>query len=184
MSAMQDLSPYIEQFHPAMKQAKEDQRFTIARLSQASGVSEPIVTKTMAGMNTDPKLYNSVALCRVLGLSIDRLFGFPEPEPPPAPEELLSRLRDLELENARLCERAGSAARHVQVSRTAAFSLMALCALLTVALIVYLAVDNDIHDAGLILSGRPTFAGWVLIALAALSAALNAALAVRLARIR
>ena len=75
MSAIQELAPYISAYQRNIKRAKEDQHYTIDRLVEESGVSRSAVTKLCAGTQQDPKLYNSAALCRVLGLSLDELFG-------------------------------------------------------------------------------------------------------------
>ena len=90
MSAIQELAPYISAYHGSIKQAKEDQHYTIDRLVEESGVSRSAVTKLYAGTQQDPKLYNSAALCRVLGLSLDELFGLAQPAE--SPEELTEQI--------------------------------------------------------------------------------------------
>ena len=79
MSAIQEIAPYISAYQGNIKRAKEDQHYTIDRLVDESGVSRSAVTKLCAGTQQDPKLYNSAALCRVLGLSLDELFGLVQP---------------------------------------------------------------------------------------------------------
>ena len=86
MSAIQELAPYFSTYQRNIKRAKEDQHYTIDRLVEESGVSRSAVTKLCAGTQQDPKLYNSAALCRVLGLSLDELCGLVKPAE--SPEEL------------------------------------------------------------------------------------------------
>ena len=100
MSAIQELAPYISAYHGSIKQAKEDQHYTIDRLVDESGVSRLAVTKLCAGTQQDPKLYNSAALCRVLRLSLDELFGLVQPAE--SPEELTEQIHHVEIENAKL----------------------------------------------------------------------------------
>lgn len=90
MSAIQELAPYISAYQGNIKRAKEDQHYTIDRLVEESGVSRSAVTKLCAGTQQDPKLYNSAALCRVLGLSLDDLFGLVQPAE--SPEELTEQI--------------------------------------------------------------------------------------------
>lgn len=86
MSAIQELAPYLSAYQRNIKRAKEAQHYTIDRLVEESGVSRSAVTKLCAGTQQDPKLYNSAALCRVLGLSLDELCGLVKPAE--SPEEL------------------------------------------------------------------------------------------------
>jgi transcriptional regulator with XRE-family HTH domain len=90
MSAIQELAPYISAYQGNIKRAKEDQHYTIDRLVEESGVSRSAVTKLCAGTQQDPKLYNSAALCLVLGLSLDELFGLVQPAE--SPEELTEQI--------------------------------------------------------------------------------------------
>ena len=90
MSAIQELAPYLSAYQSNIKRAKEDQHYTIDRLVEESGVSRSAVTKLCAGTQQDPKLYNSAALCRVLGLSLDDLFGLVQPAE--SPEELTEQI--------------------------------------------------------------------------------------------
>lgn len=80
MSAIQELAPYISAYHGSIKQAKEDQHYTIDRLVEESGVSRSAVTKLCAGTQQDPKLYNSAALCRVLGCRWTSCSGLSSPQ--------------------------------------------------------------------------------------------------------
>ena len=111
MSAIQELAPYIFAYQGSIKRAKEDQHYTIDRLVEESGVSRSAVTKLCAGTQQDPKLYNSAALCRVLGLSLDELCGLVKPAE--SPEELTEQIHHVEIENAKL--EATAAAQSAQI---------------------------------------------------------------------
>lgn len=181
MPALQDQLKFADAYPQKIKDAKQAKKLTNQELADLSGVSPSAVNKLLAGVQADPRLYNAAAMCQVLDLSLDELFGL---KPEQTEDSLRTRVHDLELENARLSERTDFLGKQAKVSRTAAFSLVVLCTLLTIALIIYLVVDSSIHDAGLIQFGSPTFGGWLLIAFVAVSVALIAVLVVRMSRNR
>ena len=80
MSAIQELAPYIEAYPRRVRAAKEEKHYTISDIIERSGVSASAVNKLLAGTQMEPKLYNSAALCKVLGLSLDELFGLSAPD--------------------------------------------------------------------------------------------------------
>ena len=77
MSAIQELAPYIAKYQPSIKRAKMEKGYTCNDLVELSGISKSAVERLCDGTQADPKLFNAVALCKVLGLSIDKLFGLP-----------------------------------------------------------------------------------------------------------
>lgn len=169
MSAIEDLLPYIDACQPAIKEAKERQHLTNAQLAELSGVSPSAVNKLMAGTQVEPKLYNAVAICKVLGLSMDRMFGLSGEQEDA--EKLNARIRELELENQHLKTVSTMRTEQIRENRTSTIVLIALCAILAVALAAYLVIDTNISDAGLIRFGDPTVYAWVLIGLLFLAVA-------------
>lgn len=168
MSAIQEIAPHIEAYQGRVKQAKEAKHLTIQELSDRSGVSQSVVTKLMAGIQNDPKLYNSVALCKVLELSIDEMFGLDKPIG--TNEGLQRRIHELEVENARLKTVNEMQAEGLQARKPVIFALMALCTILSCALVAYLIIDSTIRDAGLILWGNLSPHAWGLVGTVAVSA--------------
>ena len=79
MSALQEIAGNIEQYPKRIREAKEKKRYTISDIVDLSGVSKSAVSKLLDGSQMDPKLYNSVAMCMVLDLSLDELFGLDKP---------------------------------------------------------------------------------------------------------
>lgn len=79
MSALQEIAGNIEQYPKRIREAKEKKRYTINDIVDLSGVSKSAVSKLLDGSQMDPKLYNSVAMCMVLNLSLDELFGLDKP---------------------------------------------------------------------------------------------------------
>lgn len=64
MSALQEIAGNIEQYTKKIREAKEKKRYTISDIVDLSGVSKSAVSKLLDGSQMDPKLYNSVAMCR------------------------------------------------------------------------------------------------------------------------
>lgn len=163
MSAIQDLEPYISAYQGRFRKAKDASRMTLEELADQSGVSYSAVSRLYAGSQSDPRLYNSAALCKVLGLSLDELFGLTKPAG--SPEELKEQNRKLELENARLT--AANMAHRAQIRSTHAicYLLSFFCTVLAVSLIIYLVIDSQISDAGIIRGGKLSLAAWVFVGL-------------------
>lgn len=170
MTAYQKLYPKFESYPEAVRQAKRLKGLTIDALVESAGVSYSSVSRLCDGTQLDPKLYNSVALCKVLGLSMDEIFGLSASEA--SAEELQSKLHAAELGNAHLAEETK---RLHEVNRLRAeqlaarapviYILLFACALQSCALIFYLFVDAQIKDAGLIRFGDIGFFAWLLIGL-------------------
>ena len=98
MSAIQELAPYIAKYQPSIKRAKMEKGYTCNDLVELSGISKSAVERLCDGTQADPKLFNAVALCKVLGLSIDKLFGLPSSVDSSA--ELRKKIHEMELQNS------------------------------------------------------------------------------------
>ena len=187
MSAIQELAPYIEAYPQRVRAAKEEKHYTISDIIERSGVSASAVNKLLAGTQMEPKLYNSAALCKVLGLSLDELFGLAAPEG--SDRQTREELHQLQLANTRLEGEKNTlqaenrmGAERVNAQRPVILVLLILCAVLCAALVGYIAIDAQINDAGLIRGGDPTLLAWGLIALVALAVAVIAWAMVRALR--
>lgn len=170
MSLLQELNSTMDVYLRTVRQEKDRQRFTINRLADVTGVSVSTLTKQFSGERNDPKLLNSVAICKALGLSLDGIFGLAPPVD--APESLRERLHAAELESIRLSEenkrlREVNNIRTEQLSarRPVIYILLFLCAVLSCALVAYLFIDARIENAGLIQFGSLSPVAWALIAL-------------------
>ena len=163
MSAIQELEPYISAYQGKMRRAKDASGMTLEELAERSGVSNSAVNRLYAGTQADPKLFYSAALCKTLGLSLDEMFGLEQPTD--SPSELQTRNHKLELENVRLT--AANEMQRAQIKSTHAicYLLAFFCAVLSLSLIVYLVIDSQITDAGIIRGGQLSLLAWVLIAL-------------------
>ena len=159
MSAIQELAPYLSAYQSNIKRAKEDQHYTIDRLVEESGVSRSAVTKLCAGTQQDPKLYNSAALCLVLGLSLDELCGLVKPAE--SPEDLTEQM----IKNAKLEATTAAQSAQIRSTHTMCYVLALFCMLLSFSLIACLVTDAQIRSTGLVRDGDLSVAAWACIAL-------------------
>ena len=180
MSAIQELAPYIEDYPHRVRAAKEEKHYTISDIIERSGVSASAVNKLLAGTQMEPKLYNSAALCKVLGLSMDELFGLVAPEG--SDRQAREEMHQLQLENVRLEAENRMGAERVDAQRPVILALLVLCTALCAALAGYIAIDAQISNAGLIRGGDPTVVAWGIIVLLVLAVAVVAWAMVRAIR--
>lgn len=169
MSAIQELAPYIEDYPHRVRAAKEEKHYTISDIIERSGVSASAVNKLLAGTQMEPKLYNSAALCKVLGLSLDELFGLTAPEG--SARQAREEMHQLQLENVRLEAENRMGAERVDAQRPVILALLILCTALCAALAGYIAIDAQISNAGMIRGGDPTVVAWSIIVLLVLAVA-------------
>ena len=170
MLPIQELQPKFDEYPYKMKKARMDKGLTQKQLSDMSGVPYSAITK-MATNNQDA-LLNCAALCMVLDLSIDELFGLKASD---SKSELHEQNHELEMNNVRqecdikrLEELNKILAAQATRYRTIIFMLLGVCALLLVAVVGYIIFDIQISTAGLFQSaGTSAFAivlGLVILA--------------------
>lgn len=167
MSAIQELEPYISAYQGRFRKAKDDSNLTLEQLAERSGVSYSAVSRLYSGSQSDPRLYNSAALCKVLGLSLDEMFGLEQPEG--SPSELQERNHKLELENVRLTAANEMQRSQIRSTHAICYVMVFFCFLLSLSLVVYLVIDSQITDAGIIRGGQLSVLAWIFIAMIAVS---------------
>ena len=163
MSAIQELAPFIGAYHGKIRNAKDHSGMTLEELSEKSGVSFSTVSRLYAGTQADPRLYNSAAICKALGLSLDELCGLAQPAE--SPEELTEQMHHVKIENAKLEATAAAQSAQIRSTHTMCYVLALFCMLLSFSLIACLVADAQIRNAGLIRNGDLSVAAWVCIAL-------------------
>lgn len=167
MTAIQELEPYISSYQSKMRKAKDTSGLTLDEIIARSGASESAVKRLYAGTQTDPKLFYSAAICKVLGLSLDELFGLSAPDG--SAGDLQKRNHELELDNARLTAANEALRAQIRSSHSICYLLVFFCALLSVSLITYLVIDAQINNAGLIQGGQLSGVAWIFVAMIASS---------------
>lgn len=187
MSAIQELAPYIAEYQPTIKRAKAMKGYTNNDLIDLTGISKSAVDRLCDGTQADPKLYNAAALCKVLGLSLDKMFGLAAPS---CEAELTEKIHALEMQNreneVKISELSGqlnvskSEAAHqkekadmlqaqLSTRRPVIYGLMCVSAAMAFTLLIYIVLDINVLDVGLIQHGQFSAAAWVVISLIAIS---------------
>ncbi len=163
MSAIQDLAPYIDAFPGRIRKAKDEEGITVEELADRSGASFSAVSRLYSGAQTNPQLYNAVAMCKVLGLSLDELFGLQPPVD--SPSELQAKVHELKVENARLVAANEVQRTQIKSVHSICYILVFFCVFFAMSLIAYLVFDAQVRNAGLIQGGKPSVVAWVFIGL-------------------
>lgn len=165
---IEDSCVFSEAFRERIREAKKKSGLTLDQLAEDSGVSKTTVIRMMSNSKVDLKLNDCVSLCRFFDLSIDEAFGLRAPAPAAeAPQEVLDRNRDLEIENAQL--RASNEVLRAQIKsvHSICYVLLFISALLAMSLVAYLIIDAQIKNGGLIQGSTLSALAWAFIALIA-----------------
>ena len=156
MSAIQELESYIKEYPYKIKAARVAKGLTQKELAEKAGVPLSFITKL--NVNNQDALLNFAAICRVLGISMDELFGI---KGSTDVAELTEQIHELELENV---QQAGDVRRLTEVNvekdkrlyshRPMLYALIAMCVIQAMALIGYMIFDASVTTAGLFKSAR------------------------------
>ena len=169
ISAMSELQPYFDSYLEKMRKAKNSSGLTLQELSDLSGVPYNNICDTNSGRTKQPLLFYEAAKCKALGLSLNALCGLDEPQQSDFAQQ--QRIQELELKTA---QQAGDVRRLTEVGiekdkrlyshRPILYALVAMCVILTMALIGYMIFDASITTAGLFKSaGTSVFAILLII---------------------
>lgn len=188
MSAIQELAPYIAKYQPSIKRAKMEKGYTCNDLVELSGISKYAVERLCDGTQTDPKLFNAVALCKVLGLSLDELFGLQSSAS--CSPEITERIHQLEAQNHEYELKISEMAGELNVSKSeiahqkekvdmlqtqlktrqpVIYTLLCLCAAMAFSLLVYIILDINAPAVGFIQHGKISAVAWIVIAMISVS---------------
>lgn len=182
----QDLQPYIKSYPYKIKKARVDKGLTQKELAEAAGV--PLSSIQKLNVNNQDALFNCAAVCRVLDVSMDELFGL---RPPADVTELTSQIHSLELDNVRKDGEIGrlnavadgdkqhteDLTARIRSLRSLVLALAGFCTLLVMVVIGYMIFDVHILTAGLFQSaGLSAFAVLLTLLLLAAVAAIAVAL--------
>lgn len=169
ISAMSELQPYFDSYLEKMRKAKNSSGLTLQELSDLSGVPYNNICDTNSGRTKQPLLFYEAAKCKALGLSLNALCGLDEPQQSDFAQQ--QRIHELELKTV---QQAGDVRRLTEVGiekdkrlyshRPILYALVAMCVILTMALIGYMIFDASITTAGLFKSaGTSVFAILLII---------------------
>lgn len=186
MSAYNELQPHFNAYQGEIRKAKNASGKTLPEIAEQSGVPYNNVCDINAGRCKQPALYYAAALCKVFGLSLNRLMGLDEPADGQA--EMQQHVHQLELEVSELKGEVGRMSevksaderekaqlnKELSARKPVIYILLFLCTILVVSLGYYLVVDFHLTDAGLVLFGQITIyaAALILVMFVSLSAIL------------
>lgn len=175
MSAYSELQPYFDAYQGEIHKAKNASGMTLSELAESSGVPYNNVCDINAGRAKQPLLYYAAAICKVFGLSLNKLMGLDEPES--STLALRERVHELELQVTSLkgevrhlksVKEADDEEKERLIKEVAAWKpivyiLLFLSTVLVASLGYYLVMDFHLSDVGLILFGKLSIYGAVLI---------------------
>ena len=188
-TSMEKLSPYFESYCGRIKQRRLELGLTVNELSERSGVPYSNTSRINSGSQANPLLFNAAAFADTMGMSLNELMGLsPDAEDASALQdsvrdlELSSAKKDAELnllrgdlqvaldEAAHQKEKSDLLYQQLSVKTPVIYVLIALCSVLSFALVAYLIIDSNIRNAGLIQFGNLGFFAWIFVLLLILSA--------------
>lgn len=197
-TSMEKLSPYFEAYCGRIKQRRLELGLTVNELSERSGVPYSNTSRINSGSQANPLLFNAAAFADTMGMSLNELMGLsPDVEDPSL---LQDSIHDLELSSAKKDAELNRLRGDLQLARDEAshqkeksdllyqqlsiktpviYVLIALCAVLSFALVAYLIIDSNIRTAGLIQFGNLGFFAWLLVLILILSAVIITAIIAR-----
>ena len=163
MTSMQKLAPFFEAYSKKIKQRRNEVGMTISELSEKSGVPYSNVSRVNSGVQANPLLYNEAAIADTLGLSLDDLCGLDHAAG--SQSELQDQNNKLKVENAELTATNKAQTAQIKSIHAVCYVLVFFCLILAMSLIVYLVIDSQITDSGIIRCGKPSIMAWTFIGL-------------------
>ena len=146
---LQEIQPYCDALAPNLKAEKERQHLTLPRIAEETGVPEHTVAKFFSGSLSNPSVHHVAAYCRLLGVSMDALYGMDHPQTDP---ELRQELAVTKMDLARTREQMEIYKKGVSDRRPVIYGLAGMCVLLFALLTTYIVLDALNPDVGLIRS--------------------------------
>lgn len=177
----EQLQPVLDSLPDKLRAEKIRQGMTNQQLSDASGIPIATVNRILTGAVTNPGIFYAASLCAALGLSLDELLGIAhQPDGDSAKIEKMQETLDhkSELLGERqqavdlLRERSAMMEREIQTLnaqiaetrrtwKPLLYGLCGLCILLTVVWGVYVVLDAQQPEIGLIRSGAVSPIVWI-----------------------
>lgn len=173
LTIIQRIQPQCDTLHLKMKDEKDAQHKTNRSIADSTGLPVSTVAKFFSGSLSSPSVYGVSAICIDLNMSLDDLMGIADPAPPGTGQgadfaqlqwelehraELLRKTEEeVELLKAQsqLMDRGLKARdRHIAETRRIwkpiIYGLCSLCIMLASVMMVYIVLDAQRPDVGLI----------------------------------
>lgn len=171
---IQQISTICDELPSKMKTAKEAQHKTNQQIIDSTGLSASTVNKFFSGALANPSIYAVTAMCIDLGLSLDDLMELSAEEDRQSDVDRLQLevthqaelLAEKETAVSLLQERSRMMEREIMdVRRTykpLLYGLCGLCILLTAVMMVYIVLDSNDAEHGLIRPGETSALIWLV----------------------
>lgn len=165
---IQQIQPYCEALYRKMKHEKDVQGKTNRSVARHTGVSESSVANFFSGAASKPCVYDTAAICIHLGLSLDELMGISAPSS--IKDENIARIEALETQLNHAKSELELVKHHSKYLETGLserkpviYGLTALCLLLAVSLVSYVAMDVSNGNFGFFTDNRISAFGIVIV---------------------
>lgn len=160
---IQEMGRRAEECRITVRQEKAKHGYSNKRLAEESGVGESTMNKMLSGAIQNPGIIQAAAVCRVLGVSLDREMGLESDGGKPEDAGALLDEKDRAIE--RLLERSRMQTEELKEVRGTYRPLVAwlcgLCVLLTVVWCIYVVLDARQPDVGLIQNSGVSPVVWI-----------------------
>lgn len=169
----------------ACREARKRLGLTSQDLSDASGIPVSTINNFFAKGSKRAALAIAGPLCCALHVSIDRIFGIIEILPPDKQLAQMQQQHAAELHAARMEGIVESMKARVKAQQALILIQSIVLALVMSSLTLYVVLDYQVTDAGLIQGRTSSVVGWVMILLLAVGVGVIAAVflyAIRYAR--
>lgn len=152
------------------RMAKDDHGYTAQDLEDMTGIPASTIGNFFATTSKAPNVYNAGAICKVLGISLDKYFDITPDVRPEYQMEQMERDHKAELITANLKGRIEQLTKSEKRLRISLYGIALISVALLLALIGYVMFDYNVPYAGLIQSGQASTAAWIVIILLAVGA--------------
>lgn len=156
------------------RNAKDDCGYTAQDLEDMTGVPASTIGNFFATTSKAPNVYNAGAICKALGVSLDKYFDITPDVPPEDQIKQLEHDHKAELKIAhleggmeQLTKTVNSQNSKEKRLRVSLYSVTTLAVILLLVLVGYVVFDYSVPNAGLIQGGQASTAAWIVIVLLA-----------------
>ncbi len=156
------------------REARERKNYTSQDLEDITGIPVSTINNFFATVSKAPNVYNAGAICKALGVSLDRYFDI---TPDVLPEDQVKQLEHDHKAELKLAHLEGSVEQLNKTVdsqntkenrlRVSLYSVSTLAVILLLVLVGYVVFDYSVPYAGLIQGGQASTAAWIVIVLLA-----------------
>lgn len=154
--------------------AKDDHGYTAQDLEDMTGIPASTIGNFFATTSKAPNVYNAGAICKALGISMDKYFDI---TPNVLPEDQVRQLEHDHKAELKLAHLEGSVEQLNKTVdnqntkekrlRVSLYSVTTIAVILLLVLVGYVVFDYSVPYAGLIQGGQASTLAWIVIVLLA-----------------